>query len=78
MARSSSYTPRTKPYWRAAPTASGRRYADYLASRPTESETAAVARLVDLAERTGARTHVVHVSSGDAADLIAAATDAAC
>ena len=57
----------------AAPPASGRRYADYLASRPVESETAAVARMVDLAERTGARTHVVHVSSGAAADLIDAA-----
>jgi allantoinase len=56
-----------------APPASGRRYTDYLASRPVESETAAVARLVDLAERTRARTHVVHVSSGAAADLIGAA-----
>ena len=57
----------------AAPAASGRSYAGYLASRPTVSETKAVTRLVDLADRTGARTHVVHVSSGDAAELIGAA-----
>jgi allantoinase len=57
----------------AAPTASGPQYADYLASRPVESETVAVARLVDLAELTGARTHIVHVSSGAAADLIGSA-----
>lgn len=57
----------------AAPGAGGRRYADFLASRPVDSETSAIARLVDLTERTGARTHIVHVSSGGAADLIAAA-----
>ncbi len=57
----------------AAPAASGRAYAGYLASRPADSEAVAVARIVDLAARTGTRTHVVHVSSGDAADLIGAA-----
>ena len=57
----------------AAPTPSGPRYADYLRSRPVESETVAVGRLVDLAARTGARTHVVHVSSGEAAELIGSA-----
>jgi len=57
----------------AAPPASGRRYSDYLASRPIGSETVAVAELMGLVERTGARTHVVHVSSGAAAELIGAA-----
>lgn len=59
-----------EPTLAAAPPASGRRYADYLLSRPPESESRAVELLVDLVERSGARTHVVHVASGDAADMI--------
>lgn len=57
----------------AAPSASGRRYADYLRSRPPVAETRAIETLVRLARETGARLHVVHVSSGDAVPLIASA-----
>lgn len=38
--------------------------------RPAESEIDAVRRLVKIAERTGARIHVVHCSSADAAELV--------
>lgn len=60
----------------AAPTASGRRYVDYLRTRPPAAETRAIEMLVRLARETGARVHVVHVSSGDAVTSIAAARGA--
>ena len=50
----------------AAPPARGPRYADYLASRPAQAETGAIAELVDLAGRLGGRVHVVHLSAADA------------
>lgn len=52
---------------------SGRSYADFLASRPDGSETAAIARVIDVARRTGARVHVLHLSSAQALPLIAEA-----
>lgn len=42
-------------------------------SRPAAAEIAAVERLLALAERTGASLHIVHVSTGEAADRIAEA-----
>ncbi|MCF4141072.1 allantoinase AllB [Streptomyces sp. Tue 6430] len=51
----------------------GPRYADFLAGRPRAAEDAAVASLVAQAERLHARVHVLHLSSGDALPLIAAA-----
>ncbi|QEU88537.1 allantoinase AllB [Streptomyces viridosporus] len=57
----------------AAPRAAGPRYADFLASRPREAEHTAIALLLEQAERLGARVHVLHLSSGDALPLIAAA-----
>ncbi|MFF4649189.1 allantoinase AllB [Streptomyces sp. NPDC001380] len=57
----------------AAPQRPGRRYRDFLASRPDGAETAAVARLLDAARRTGARVHVLHVSSAAVLPLLAAA-----
>ncbi len=51
----------------------GRDYAGFLASRPPEAETRAVAGLIDAARRTGARVHVVHVSSGAVLPLLRAA-----
>jgi len=45
----------------------------YAASRPAAAEVKAVATLVELCEATGARTHVVHLASGEALDLVAAA-----
>ncbi|AYY15150.1 allantoinase AllB [Actinobacteria bacterium YIM 96077] len=48
---------------RAAPP-EGRSYQAFVASRPVEAEVSAIRRVVDVAERTGCRVHVVHVSSG--------------
>ena len=53
--------------------AQGRRYGDFLASRPREAETVAIAHVIDLARHTGCRVHILHVSSADALSLIAAA-----
>jgi len=57
----------------SAPPADGARYADFLASRPREAENRAIERVVELARRTGARVHVLHLSSSDALPLIARA-----
>jgi allantoinase len=56
-----------------APRPAGPRYADFLASRPPEAEHRAIAGLLALARRLGARVHVLHLSSGAALPLIAAA-----
>jgi allantoinase len=53
--------------------AQGTRYRDFLASRPREAEDLAIARVIEAAHRTGARAHVVHLSSADAVPLIHAA-----
>ncbi|OLT15439.1 allantoinase [Pseudonocardia sp. CNS-139] len=53
--------------------AAGRRYADFVASRPRAAEDSAIARLLGLARETGARVHVVHLSSSDALPMLAAA-----
>ncbi|KAA0921699.1 allantoinase AllB [Streptomyces apricus] len=57
----------------AAPQRSGRKYADFLASRPRDAEDTAIANLVAQAARLDARVHVLHLSSSDALPLIAAA-----
>jgi allantoinase len=57
----------------AAPGVSGRRYADFERSRPPTAECRAIELLVRLARETGARVHVVHLSSGEAVSLVAAA-----
>ncbi len=56
-----------------APDPRGRAYRDFLASRPKEAENRAIATVVELARRTGARVHVLHLSSADALPVIAAA-----
>ena len=53
--------------------ASSPAYADFLASRPPEAEHAAVATAIDAARDTGARVHILHLSSATALPLIAAA-----
>ncbi len=53
--------------------AQGRRYGDFLASRPREAENLAVAHVIDLARHTGCRVHILHVSSAETLPLIAAA-----
>ncbi|MFE2298540.1 allantoinase AllB [Streptomyces sp. NPDC059445] len=57
----------------AAPQKGGRRYADFLASRPRDAEDTAIESLVAQARRLDARVHVLHLSSSDALPLIAAA-----
>jgi len=47
--------------------------ADYASSRPTLAEVAAVRELIECCRATGARSHIVHLSSGSALDLITAA-----
>ena len=47
--------------------------ADYASSRPTLAEVAAVRELIECCRETGARSHIVHLSSGAALDLITAA-----
>lgn len=51
----------------------GIRYRDFLAARPDDSETAAVATVIDAARRTGARAHIVHLSAAAALPLVRAA-----
>jgi allantoinase len=46
---------------------------DWAASRPPEAEVAAVTRSLELARRSGARLHFVHISTAEAARCIAAA-----
>jgi allantoinase len=53
--------------------ARGRRYVDFVASRPGAAEDSAIAHLLELAVETGARVHIVHLSSADALDRLAKA-----
>ncbi|WP_022893052.1 allantoinase AllB [Agromyces subbeticus] len=48
-------------------------YGDFLASRPRAAEDAAIADVIERAARTGARAHVLHLSSADSLDRIARA-----
>jgi allantoinase len=50
----------------AASTGDARKYASYLATRPPRAEDEAIALLVRLCRQTGARIHVVHLSSAGA------------
>jgi allantoinase len=56
-----------------APSPHGDRYAGFLASRPAEAENLAVAQVIELARRAGARVHILHLSSSDALAMIASA-----
>ncbi|GAB3501474.1 allantoinase AllB [Amycolatopsis cihanbeyliensis] len=56
-----------------APAAQGDRYADFLRSRPAAAEDRAIARVVELAASTGARTHILHLASAGALGTIAEA-----
>ncbi len=57
----------------AIPEATGRKYADYLASRPRGLENLAIAEVIEAARATGGHAHVVHLSSSDALPMIASA-----
>ncbi|GAB3295156.1 allantoinase AllB [Parasphingorhabdus pacifica] len=56
-----------------APTANGENYRDFLESRPRGAENLAIAQVIELARRTGARVHILHLSSSDALPMIASA-----
>ncbi|SEM28328.1 allantoinase AllB [Streptacidiphilus jiangxiensis] len=54
----------------AAPQTPGPAYADFLASRPDDAEAVAVSTLLEIAQRTGARVHILHVSSAAVLPLL--------
>jgi len=56
-----------------APEAAGRDYGGFLRSRPGEAEDLAIGLVLDLAGRTGARVHILHLSSAAASSQIRAA-----
>jgi allantoinase len=56
-----------------APSAHGARYLDFLASRPRTAENLAIGQVIQAAQRTGGRVHILHLSSGDALPMIAGA-----
>lgn len=56
-----------------APAADGPGYRGFLASRPRAAENDAVAEVIALARRTGARAHILHLSSSDALPAISQA-----
>ena len=49
------------------------KYATYLASRPAAAEHQAVALMIELAQMSGARVHIVHVSSAQTARMVSSA-----
>ncbi len=57
----------------AAPAAAGPTYARFLGSRPQRAEKVAIAQVIAAAGSTGARAHIVHLSSADALPAIRAA-----
>ncbi|MGH8776136.1 MAG: allantoinase AllB [Jiangellaceae bacterium] len=57
----------------AAPSPRGDAYAGFLRSRPREAESVAVARVIEVARRTAARLHVVHVSSAEVIPMLRSA-----
>jgi allantoinase len=54
-------------------TTSSRTYGDFLTSRPPEAEDDAIAAVIEAARTTGARVHVVHLSSASALPMLAKA-----
>src|SRR6266852_317815 len=57
----------------AATAPSGKGYASFLRSRPPAAEVEAVIRVMRLAGETGARVHVLHLSSADTVPVLTAA-----
>ena len=56
-----------------APHPGGDKYATFLASRPRGAENKAIAEVIERARWTGARAHILHLSSSDALAMIASA-----
>ncbi|WP_127843074.1 allantoinase AllB [Actinomyces wuliandei] len=59
----------------AAPQNVGREYVGYLASRPSQAEVQAIDRVLQAARATGARVHILHLSSARALPAIRRAKD---
>ncbi|TFC24963.1 allantoinase AllB [Cryobacterium sp. MDB1-18-2] len=57
----------------AAPPATGRSYAGFLASRPPQAEASAIDRVIDAVRRTGVSAHILHLSAGAALPRLRAA-----
>lgn len=57
----------------AAPSRPSRAYGDFVLSRPDESEVRAIEQVLHGARETGARVHILHLSSARALDIIAQA-----
>ncbi|MGW0018223.1 allantoinase AllB [Rhodococcus sp. NPDC003382] len=57
----------------AQPPAAGRRYADFLQSRPPVAESRAIAQVIDGARETGCRVHILHLSDAGSLPLLAEA-----
>ncbi|MSV83868.1 MAG: allantoinase AllB, partial [Actinobacteria bacterium] len=55
--------------------AASKKYSEFLASRPKGAENVAIAQLIEESRRTGARVHVLHLSSSDAIAMIASAQE---
>jgi allantoinase len=53
-----------------APQPHGGHYQDFLRSRPSSAEDRAIATVIETTRRTGARTHVLHLSSADAVPML--------
>jgi len=66
-------SPRRPPQDDSPADFSGRRYANYLLSRPRRAEGSAIELLIRLSGETGCRVHVVHLSSSDSLEQLAAA-----
>ncbi|MCU1515597.1 MAG: allB [Pseudarthrobacter sp.] len=56
-----------------APHPGGDQYSTFLASRPRGAENKAIAEVIERARWTGARAHILHLSSSDALPMIASA-----
>ncbi|MEO5781205.1 allantoinase AllB [Arthrobacter sp. PAMC25284] len=56
-----------------APHPGGDHYATFLSSRPRGAENKAIAEVIERARWTGARAHILHLSSSDALPMIASA-----
>lgn len=56
-----------------APHAEGDKYQRFLESRPRGAENVAIAEVIERARWTGARAHILHLSSSDALPMIASA-----
>lgn len=56
-----------------APTAEGDQYNRFLASRPRGAENLAVSEVIERARWTGAKAHILHLSSSDALPMLASA-----